>query len=180
MPDESIKLPATFDNSLAPSLNHIGFRTRIKFDGQCLKHGHVDNRKKNIDTQRLGNTTLTAKKVYAINLSEQRKKSCLSLHYNGANNYLFLNCVEIFKFKAKDSKINAVLLCLGNASKDFSTDDMKKTGFYGYVSDFPGEYNSIDVDDVLDIHKYLMKKHDIKQCLGLLKKCLLNYCALAQ
>ena len=48
------------------------------------------------------------------------------------------------------------------------------------MSDFPGEYNSIDVDDVLDIHIYLIKKHDIKQCLGLLKKCLLNYCVLAQ
>ena len=91
----------------------------------------------------------------------------------------FLTVLKYSNSKQK-TKINAVLLCLGNASKDFLTDDMKKTGFYGYASDFPGEYNSIDVDDVLDIHKYLMKKHDIKQCLGLLKKRLLNYCALAQ
>ena len=30
--DESIKLPTTFDNSLAPSLYDIGVRTRLKFD----------------------------------------------------------------------------------------------------------------------------------------------------
>ena len=35
--DQSIKAPATSDNSLFSSLNHIGFRTRINFDGQCLK-----------------------------------------------------------------------------------------------------------------------------------------------
>ena len=35
--NESIKPPATSDNSLAPPLNHIGFRTRIKFDCQSLR-----------------------------------------------------------------------------------------------------------------------------------------------
>ena len=37
MCDESIKLSATPDYILAPSLNYIGVRPRIKFDGQCLK-----------------------------------------------------------------------------------------------------------------------------------------------
>ena len=48
------------------------------------------------------------------------------MHYNGANNYLFVNGPEIYKFKAKDSEIVATPLCLGNISKDWSTDDMKK------------------------------------------------------
>ena len=39
--DETIKSPTTSDNSLAPSLNYIGFRLRIKFDGQCLKQDKV-------------------------------------------------------------------------------------------------------------------------------------------
>ena len=39
---------------------------------------------------------------------------------------------------------------------------MKKTGLYGYIYDFSVDYDSIDVDDILDIHKYLMKKRDIK------------------
>ena len=34
-----------------------------------------------------------------------RKTFCLSLHYNGANSYLFFNGTEIYKFKAKDSEI---------------------------------------------------------------------------
>ena len=39
---------------------------------------------------------------------------------------------------------------------------MKKTGLNGYVYDFSVDYDSIAVDDMLDIRKYLMKKHDIK------------------
>ena len=37
----------------------------------------------------------------------------------------------------------------------------KKKGFNGYVYDFSVNYDAIDVDDILDIHKYLMKKKDI-------------------
>ena len=39
---------------------------------------------------------------------------------------------------------------------------MKKTGLYGYVYDFSVDCDSIDVADILDIHKYLMKKHNTK------------------
>ena len=53
------------------------------------------------------------------------------MHYNGANSYLFVNGKEIVKFKAKDSKIVASPLCLGNISKDWSVDNMKKTGLNG-------------------------------------------------
>ena len=48
--------------------------------------------------------------------------------YNGANSYLFVDGTEICKFKAKDSEIVASPLCLGNISKDWSTDNMKKQG----------------------------------------------------
>ena len=37
-----------------------------------------------------------------------------------------MNVTEIYKFKAKDSEIVAAPLCLGNISKDWSTDNMKK------------------------------------------------------
>ena len=84
------------------------------------------------------------------------------MHCNGANSYLFVNGTEIYKFKAKDSDINVIPLCLGNISKDFSVDNMKKIGFYGYVYDFSVDYDAIAVDDILDIHKYLMKKNNIK------------------
>ena len=42
---------------------------------------------------------------------------------------------------------------------------MKKTRFYGYVHDFSVDCDDIDVDDIFHIHKYLMTKHGMKQCL---------------
>ena len=66
--------------------------------------------------------------MYAINFTVTKKKFCLSLHYNDANIYLFVNGSDIYKFEAKDSEIVASPLCLGNISKDWSTDNMKRTG----------------------------------------------------
>ena len=87
----------------------------------------------------------------------------MSLQYNDANVYLFVNGTEIHKFKAKDSEIVATPLCLGNISKDWSVDNMKKTGFNGYVYDFIVYYDAIAVDYILDIHKYLMKKNNMRR-----------------
>ena len=70
---------------------------------------------------------------------------------------MFVNGVEIIKFKAKDSEIIPNVLCLGNISKDFSARDVKKKGFYGTVYDFSVDYGAISVDDILGIHKYLIK-----------------------
>ena len=64
--------------------------------------------------------------MYSIIFTVTKKKFCLSLHYSGANSYLFVNDTEIYRFKAKDSDIVATPLCLGNISKDWSTDNMKK------------------------------------------------------
>ena len=82
------------------------------------------------------------------------------MYYNGANSCLFVNSTEIIKFK-KDSNIIATLLCLGNISKDLSVDNMKDTGLNGYVYDFSVDYDATSVDDIKDIHKYLMKKNNI-------------------
>ena len=83
------------------------------------------------------------------------------LHYIGANSYLFVNGTEIIKFKAKDSEIVASPLCLGDISKDWPTDNMKRTGFNGYIYDFSVDYDATDIDDIKDIRKYLMKKKNI-------------------
>ena len=95
--------------------------------------------------------TLSGEKIYSINFTENNKKFCLSLHYDGANSYLSVNGREIHKFKAKDSKIVGTPLSLGNVSKDWSVDGMVKTGLRGYVYDF-------SVIMML-LHKYLMKKN---------------------
>ena len=252
--DDSIKPPATSDNSISPLIDYLGDKIRLKFNGDCLKQPkltythektvsiyivyelgvssffnndsilknslfdavrltknididkyqysgygiwfdrksgfsfsgggfcqnvrilgvdmsssvHVDNKKKDIliigkgPTQGLEHA-LTAEKMHSINFTVTRKKFCLSLHYNGANNYLFVNGTEIIKFKAKDYDIIATPLCLGNISKDFSRDNMKKAGFHSYVYDFSLDYvlDYIAVDNVLDIHNYLMKKNGV-------------------
>ena len=101
------------------------------------------------------------KNFIQLALLKKNTKFCLSLHYNGANSYLFVNGTEIIKFKAKDSEILAYSLCLGNISKDWSQDNMKKTGFDGYIYDFSTDYNAIAVSDMQNIHNYLMKKNRI-------------------
>ena len=83
------------------------------------------------------------------------------MHYNGTNSYLSVNGTNIYKFKAKDSAIVANPLCLGNISKDWLVDNMKRAGLNGYVYDFNVDYDAADADDIKDIHKYLMKKSDI-------------------
>ena len=109
--------------------------------------------------------------MHSINFTVTKKKFCLSLHYNGANSYLFANGTEIYKFNAKDSGI-ATPLCWGNISKDCPVDNMKKTGFNGYVYDFSVDYDATDVDNIVDIHNYLMKKNNIVQInmFGFVKK----------
>ena len=83
------------------------------------------------------------------------------MHYNGANTCLFVNGTEIYKLKAKDSEIVASPICLENISKDWLVDNMKRTGLNGYVYDFSVDYDAADVDDIKDIHRYLMKKNAI-------------------
>ena len=84
---------------------------------------HIDKKKKYILVLRKGPTqglehTLTAEKMYLISFTVTKKNFCLSLHYNEADNYLFVNGKEIVKFKTKDSAIVETPLCLGNISKD--------------------------------------------------------------
>ena len=97
---------------------------------------HANNKRNNILVlgkgfiQGINGTTIYAEKTYSINFTKTKRKFCLSLHYNGDNGYLFVNGKEICKFKAKDSELVPYTLRLGNISKGFSVDNMKKTGLY--------------------------------------------------
>ena len=103
---------------------------------------NLDNKGKDIlilgkgPTQGLGEHSLFGEKMYSINFTKVNTKFCLSLRYNGANSYLFVNGKEIIKFKAKDFMIVPNNLCLGNVSKGFSASNTKKAGFNGYIYDF--------------------------------------------
>ena len=71
--------------------------------------------------------------MYSINFNVTKNRFCLSLLYHEANSYLFVNGREIHKFRANDSEIVATSLCLESISKDWSVDNMKRTGSNGYV-----------------------------------------------
>ena len=158
-----------FDRKGSFSFPSGGFGQNVIIFGADMNSSiHIDNKGKDIlilglgPTQGLGENSLTAEKMYSINLTITKNKFCLSSHNNGANSYLFVSGKEIIKFKAKDSNIVPRPLCLGNISKDWSTDNMKKTEFTGYVHDFSVDYNNaVTVDDIRDINNYMMKKNNI-------------------
>ena len=134
---------------------------------------HINNKKKDIlifgigPTQGLDGTMLTAEAQYSFNFPKSNRKFCLSLHYNGSK---FAGATKIYQFKAKVSEIKKHRLCLGNISGDCTANNMKKTGLNGCVHAFSVDYRNFDTTNIINIHKYLMKKHDIKQRLGSLKK----------
>ena len=83
----------------------------------------IDNSEKDILILGKGPTkglehTLPAGKMNSINFTENNKKFHLSLHNNGENSYLFVNGIEIHKFKAKDSEVEANPLCFGTFQKN--------------------------------------------------------------
>ena len=124
---------------------------------------HLDNKNKDTlilgegPTQGLDDTTLTAEAKYPINFTQSGKRFLLSLHYNRGNSFLFANATKRYQFKTKNSEIKDYTLCLANISKDFTTNSMKKTGFKGSVKFFSVDFNPIDTNNILDIHRYLMK-----------------------
>ena len=127
---------------------------------------HRDNKNKDILSVSEGPTQgfrkLAAEAKYPINFAP----FVLSLYYNGTNSFLFANSTKIYQFNAKDFEVKGYTLCLGNISKDFTINNMKKIGLKGSVNFFSVDFNPIYTNDTLDIHKYLMKKHNTKQCLG--------------
>ena len=163
-----------FDRRSSFSFPGGGFGQNVLILGVDMSSSaHIDNQKKDISVLGKGPThrlehILTAEKMYLINFTVTKKKFCLSLHYNYS--YLFVNGAEIYEFKAKDSEIVAAPLCLVNISKDWSVDNMKKTGFNGYAYDFSVDYDAIAVDDSKDIHKYCIV---CIKCFGSLKNVFL-------
>ena len=153
-----------FDRKSSFSFSGSGFGQNVLiFGADMSSSAHMDN---NILVLGKGPTqglehTLTAEIMHSISFTVTKKKFCFNLHHKGANTYSFVNGTEIYKSKAKDSEIVATPLCLGNISKDWSVDNMKKTGLNSYFYDFSVDYDAIAVYDILDIHKYLMKKNNI-------------------
>ena len=111
--------------------------------------------------QKIDDTTIYAKRMYSPNFTVDNKIFSLSMRYNGDNSYLFVNGKEVAKFKAKNSELIKYAMCLGGLSKDYNKNSRKDTRLYGNVYDFSVNYSAITNDEILDIHKYLMKKNNI-------------------
>ena len=87
----------------------------------------------------------------------------MSLHYYDDNSNLFVNGKEIIKFKANNKNVNfPTQFCLGSIPDGYSATDSREVSLNKNVYDFSVDYNSIDKSDILNIHKYLMTKNNIK------------------
>ena len=121
-----------FDRKSSFSFPGSGFGQKVLiFEADMSFSVHVDNKKKDILVLWKGpiqglKYTLTAEEMISVNFIVTKKNFCFSLHYNEANSYLFVNGKEIVQFKAKDSAIVSTPQCLGNISKDWSVDNLKK------------------------------------------------------
>ena len=93
---------------------------------------HIDNKNKDVlilgegPIQALDDTILTAEAIYPINFTQSNKRFVLSLHCRGSNSFLFVNATKINQFKARNSETKNYTLCLGNISKDFTINNLKK------------------------------------------------------
>ena len=140
-------------------------RNVIIFGADMSSSVHVDNKNKDITVfdegprQGLDDTTLAAEAKYPINFTQPNKRFVLSLHCNGSNSFLFVNATKKCQIKAKNSEIKDYTLCLRNILKYFKINNIKKTRLGWVVKIFSVDLNSIDTNDALDIHKYLMKKN---------------------
>ena len=134
---------------------------------------HIDNRGNNIlifgkgqaQTQGLDNTMLTAEAQYSSNFLRSNRKLCFSLHYNGSNSFLFVNAKNIYQLKAKDSEIKKNIPCVWEIFQEiFQLINLKKkkAGLNKFVYNFSVDYKAFVISDITNIHKYLMKKPDIK------------------
>ena len=117
-----------FDSCSEFSFTDGNMGKNIIFEAVMSSSVHIDNKNKDIlilverPTQGLDDTTLVAETKYTINFTQPNKRLVLSLHYN----FLFANATKIYQFKAKNSEIKDYTLCLGNTSKDFKINNMKK------------------------------------------------------
>ena len=105
----------------------------------------------------LDDTALTAEAKYPINFTQPRKKFALCLHYDGSNGFLFVNARQIYQFKVNGSEIKHYALCLVNILKDFTINNLKKIGLKESAKFFSADFNPIDTNHILDIHRYLVK-----------------------
>ena len=148
--------------------NRTDAKSVIIFGFNTSNSSHSTNKTQNIYVlgkdfvQGINNTTIYAEEIYKTNFTQHSKKFELPLHYNGDNSYLFVNESQELKFKSSVNYLDRNLLCVGNISSDWSLTNGTKTGLYGNVYEFAIDNVPLSgVKTIYDIHRYLMKKHNI-------------------
>ena len=102
-------------------------------------------------------------KNFSVTFSKAKTKICLSLHYNRDSSYLFVNANKNFKFKGDNGNVNLpAQFWLGSICNRFYATEFREVALGGNVSVFSVDYNAVDNSDILNIHKYLMFKNNIK------------------
>ena len=109
-------------------------RNATIFGGDMNFSKHANNKRNNIYVmgkgyiQRINDTTIYAGKMYYRNFTDLGHKFVLSLHYNGNNSYLYVNCNQELKFKAKTNQLVKEKLCLPNLSDQWTRSESEETG----------------------------------------------------
>ena len=112
---------------------------------------HIDYKNKDIvilgkgQTQGLRNTTLTEEAIYSINFTQPNKRFVLSLHYTVRNSSLFINTTEITNTEYYWFQRILQLII------------WKNTGLKEIAEFFSVDFDPIDTNNILDIHRYLIK-----------------------
>ena len=115
------------------------------------------------DTFGINGSFSAPEKKFSINFSDTNTKFCLSLHYNADNSYLFVNGKEIFKFRSDNKNINlSTQFYLGSISNGFSAIESRVVSLNENIYNLSVDYNFFDKPDILNIHKYLMNKNNMK------------------
>ena len=153
----------TFDSGGSWSFDNGFVRNVIIFGVDNSSSSHADNRKNNFlilgedSTHGINGRFGSTEKKFNINFTEANTKFYLSLHYNADNSYLFVNGIEVFKFKADNVNVNfPTQFCFRSISNIFSATESREVSSNGNVSDFSVDYNYIDKSDIINSYKYLM------------------------
>ena len=147
---------------------------------------HASNKTKDFLVLGKGPIQMIEKKLKSTqknNFSAGNKIFVLSLHYKGGNYFLFVNVQKVAQFKAKDSIISnqntraltlgtlTTLAYLSGANNRLSPKNINDTKLYGNAYDFSVDYSPISNENILKIHKYLMKKNGLIYC-NMLQFCI--------
>ena len=132
-------------------MNNGFARNAVVFGADSSSLSHSDNCGKNFlilgegDTFGINGRFGAPEKMFSINFSKANIKSCLTLHYNGDNNYLFVNEIEIHTFKADNKNVSILTqFCLESISNDFGPNNIIEVSLKEHVYDFSVDYNAID------------------------------------